>query len=130
MKYHIFALALAAGITAGVAQAQQTYYTATPSSVAAKVALRGESKGVEVPEMRIVRKNDILTVQADLYNNDNHNLVVYYRFRWLDSNGSQVGDGEAWKQLPVLGLALQTVKGIAPTSSTTDFRLEMNVSHH
>lgn len=80
--------------------------------------------------MRIVRKNDILTVQADLYNNDNHNLVVYYRFRWLDSNGSQVGDGEAWKQLPVLGLALQTVKGIAPTSSTTDFRLEMNVSHH
>lgn len=130
MKYQILTLALAITMTIGVAQAQGTVYTGTPSSVAPKVFLRGESKGVEVPEMRVVRKNDILTVQSDLYNNDNHNLVVYYRYRWLDVNGSQVGDGEAWKQILMMGLALKTVKSIAPTSSATDFRLEMNVADH
>lgn len=128
MKHHMLALILAAIVTVGVAQTQGSFYTPTPSSVATKVSLRGESKGVEVPEMRVVRKNDILTVQADLYNNDNHNLVVYYRYRWLDVNGSQVGEGEAWKQIPMMGLALKTVKSVAPTSSATDFRLEMNVA--
>lgn len=130
MKIPIFALAIAAVMAAGVAQAQTTSYTGTPSSVASKLALRGETHGVEVPEMRVVRKNDILTVQADLINNYRHDRVVYYRFRWLDSNGNQVGDGEAWKQMGLMGLAQQTVKSVAPTSVTTDFRLEMNVTHN
>lgn len=127
MKTYILALAIAAVMTGGVAQAQTTSYTGTPSGVAAKLAVRGETLGVEVPEMRIVRKNDILTVQADLVNNDRRDRVVHYRFRWLDANGNQIGDGEAWKQMGLMGLALQTVKSVAPTSMTTDFRLEMNV---
>ena len=53
--------------------------------------------------------------------------MVYYRFRWLDSVGNQVGDGESWKQLGVMGQGQQTVKSVAPQSAATDFRLEMNV---
>ncbi|MDD2720350.1 MAG: YcfL family protein [Gallionella sp.] len=99
----------------------------TPPAVAAKVALRGEPYGVRVAEMRIVRKNDILTVQADLENTVRANRTVFYRFRWLDDMGNQVGDGESWKQMGLYGLQLQTVKSVAPNSSATDLKLEMNV---
>ncbi len=99
----------------------------TPLSVAAKVALRGDANGVRIPEMRVVRRNDILIVQADLTNMGNTDRVVFYRFRWLDSVGNQVGDGESWKQMSLLGQAQQSVKSVAPSSVVTDFRLEMNV---
>lgn len=99
----------------------------TPASVAAKLSLRGEANDVVVPEMRLVRRNDILVVQADLTNNNDSNRTVFYRFRWLDNSGSQVGDGESWKQITVMGRAMQTLKSVAPHASATDFRLEMNV---
>ena len=99
----------------------------TPAAVALKVALRGDANGIKIPEMRVVRRNDILIIQADLANVGNSDRTVFYRFRWLDSVGNQVGDGESWKQLGVMGQGQQTVKSIAPTSAATDFRLEMNV---
>jgi uncharacterized protein YcfL len=105
----------------------QTQDPGTPAAVAAKVALRGEAQGVRVSEMRITRPNDILIVQADLVNGERGDRMVFYRFRWLDSVGNQVGDGESWKQLGVLGKGMQTVKSVAPSGAATDFRLEMNV---
>ena len=80
-----------------------------------------------VREMRIVRKNDILVVQADMANMGRTDRTVFYRFKWLDNVGNQVGDGESWKQMTVLGLGQQTVKSVAPTSAAVDLRLEMNV---
>ncbi len=99
----------------------------TSPAVAAKVALRGDANGVRIPEIRAVRRNDILIVQADLANVGNTDRTVFYRFRWLDSVGNQVGDGESWKQLSLLGQGQQTVKSVAPASVATDFRVEMNV---
>lgn len=125
---HVLRLAGATALLAlaGTALAQQ-HDIATPLAVIPKVALRGDAFGVAVREMRIVRKNDILTVQADLANMVSDNRTVFYRFRWLDNVGNQVGDGESWKQLPVLGLGQQTIKSVAPTSAAVDLRLEMNV---
>lgn len=99
----------------------------TSAAVAGKVALRGDANGVRITEMRAVRRNDILIVQSDLYNVGNTDRTVFYRYRWLDSIGSQVGDGESWKQMTLMGQAQQTVKSVAPSSVVTDFRLEMNV---
>ena len=110
----------------GAAQAQ-LHDPATPMAVASKVALRGEANNIAVREMRLVRKNDILTVQADLANMGRSDRTVFYRFKWLDSVGNQVGDGESWKQMAVLGLGQQTGKSVAPTSAAVDLRLEMNV---
>ncbi|RID97609.1 YcfL family protein [Simplicispira hankyongi] len=110
----------------GAAMAQM-HDPATPIAVAAKVALRGEANGIAVREIRIVRKNDILVVQADMANMGRSDRTVFYRFRWLDNVGNQVGDGESWKQMAVLGLGQQTVKSVAPTSAAQDFRIEMNV---
>lgn len=114
-------LALAAS-----AQAQQ-HDPATPPAVASRIALRGEANGVAVREIRIVRKNDVLIVQADLANMGRSDRTVFSRFKWLDSVGNQVGDGESWKQITVQGLGQQTLKSVAPTGAATDFRLEMNV---
>ena len=88
---------------AGAASAQQ-HDPATPLAVASKVALRGEANGIAVREMRLVRKNDILAVQADLSSSVRSDRTLFYRFKWLDNVGNQVGDGESWKQLTVLGL--------------------------
>ena len=111
---------------AGGVQAQQ-HDPATPIAVASKVALRGEANNIAVREIRIVRKNDVLVVQADLANMGRSDRTVFYRFKWLDNVGNQVGDGESWKQMTVLGLGQQTVKSVAPTSAAVDLRLEMNV---
>jgi hypothetical protein len=126
MKLRILALAGAALMTAGAALAQAPS-GATPASVASKLFARGEMHDVYVPEMRAVRRNDILAVQADLVNGSRADRVVYYRFRWLDAHGNQVGDGESWKQMGLMGLALQTVKSVAPMSTASDFRLDMNI---
>lgn len=99
----------------------------TSAAVAAKVALRGDANGVRIPEIRVVRRNDILIVQADLANTGNTDRTLFTRFRWLDDVGNQVGDGESWKQMRLLGQGQQTVKSVAPSSVVTDFRLEMNV---
>lgn len=102
----------------------------TSAAIAAKVALRGDANGIRISEIRAVRRNDILIVQSDLVNVGNTDRTVFYRYRWLDNNGSQVGDGESWKQMAMLGQAQQTVKSVAPSSVVTDFRLEMNVEPH
>ena len=111
---------------AGGVQAQQ-HDPATPLAVASKIALRGEANGIAVREIRIVRKNDVLAVQADLANMGRSDRIVFSRFKWLDNVGNQVGDGESWKQIGVQGLGQQTLKSVAPSGAATDFRLEMNV---
>ncbi len=121
------ALLCAACCMSGGAQAQMPPEGGTPPAVAAKLALRGEPYGIAVREMRVVRRNDVLVVQADIVNADRRDRAVFHRFRWLDANGNPVGDGESWKQLGVPGLGQQTVKSVAPSGAATDFRLEMNV---
>lgn len=97
------------------------------SGVASKLMLRGEPSGMKVAEMRMVRRSDVLVVEADLLNTENKDRTVYYRFRWLDGSGMQVGDGDPWKQMLVMGQESKIVKGVAPSGKGVDFRLEMNV---
>ena len=125
-RHTLAAIGVAFWALVGCAQAQQ-HDPATPLAVASKVALRGDAHGIAVREMRLVRKNDILVVQADMANMGRSDRTVFYRFRWLDNVGNQVGDGESWKQMTVLGLGQQTIKSVAPTGAAVDLRLEMNV---
>lgn len=127
MTFKIALTTLAVGlcITSTLVYAQHD--PSTPLAVAAKVQLRGDAMSVRLPEIRMVRRNDILIVQADLANGGNTDRMVFYRFKWLDSVGNQVGDGESWKQMVLMGQGMQTVKSVAPMSTAVDFRLEMNV---
>jgi uncharacterized protein YcfL len=107
--------------------AQRDAAAPSPPAVAAKLATRGDIKGVRVYEIRMVRRADVLVVEADIQNTETEDRQVFYRFRWLDSGGMQVGDGESWKQLLVYGQQSKVVKGVAPSSAGADFRLEFNV---
>jgi uncharacterized protein YcfL len=127
MKLRNVLLPLALALTVGTVMAQSGTPTGTPAAVAAKIQLRGDANDLVIPEIRIVRRNDVMVVQADMKNTTESNRTVFYRFRWLDSSGSQVGDGESWKQMTVLGHQIQTVKSVALHSSAVDFRIEMNV---
>lgn len=127
MNHRTVLAGLLVGLSLIAAPALAQHDPGTPATVAAKIALRGDANGIKVSEMRVVRRNDVLSVQADLANVGNTDRAVYYRFRWLDSAGNQVGDGESWKQLGVMGQGQQTVKSVALHSAATDFRLEMNV---
>lgn len=100
---------------------------APSSSITAKLMLRGDLFDVRIPEMRMMRRADVLVVETDFYNADPKSRTVYYRYRWLDDGGMQVGDGEPWKQLPLMGRESKVAKGIAPSSRAVDFRVEMNV---
>ena len=124
---HLVASACMAGLALAASAHAQQHDRATPLAVANKIDLRGDAEGIAVREMRIVRKDDILIVQADLASQGRSDRTVFYRFKWLDSVGNQVGDGESWKQLTVRGLGQQTIKCEAPTGAATDLRLEMNV---
>ncbi len=121
---HVVALAL---LCSCAAYADEVAADATSPAIAAKLILRGQANGLKVSEMRLTRRNDVIVVQADLQNVTKKDVVAYHRFRWLDANGNQVGDGEAWKQTLVYGDQFATIKSVAPNSAVVDLRLELNV---
>lgn len=116
----VFSLSLA-----GVAAQAQTP-PAVSGGIAAKLMVRGELQGLQTVDLRSQRRNDVLVVQAELTNTESRDLRLYYRFRWTDANGMQVGDGETWKPLVFLGKQSQFIKGTAYGPQATDFRIEMS----
>jgi uncharacterized protein YcfL len=99
---------------------------AASAGIASKLVVRGELQGLQAVDLRAQRRNDILVVQAEVTNTQPRDLRLYYRFRWIDPNGMQVGDGEVWKPLVFLGLQTQTLKGTAYGPQATDFQIEMS----
>lgn len=96
------------------------------AGVADKVEQMGEMSYLKVDTIRLVRRNDLLNVQATLINTDNSNQQLYYRFRWLDDAGFTVGSEEAWKPALIYGGQKKVIETVAPTSAATDFRLEVH----
>ena len=99
---------------------------AVSAGMASKLIVRGELKGLQAIDLRSQRRNDVLVVQAEVVNTQPRDLRLYYRFRWVDANGMQVGDGEGWKPLVFLGLQTQFLKGTAYGPQATDFQIEMS----
>jgi len=120
------ALCASLALLGAAAQAQQDAPAAASSGIAAKMIVRGELQGLQTVDLRSQRRNDVLVVQAEIMNMDTRDLRLYYRFRWLDANGFQVGDGEVWKPLVFLGKQSQFIKGTAYGPQATDFKIEMS----
>lgn len=114
----LLALSLGAGA--------KTAEPAASAGIAEKLILRGGLKGLQVVDLRALKKNDILVVQAEIQNTKSKDLRLYYRFRWIDEDGMQVGNGEVWKPLMFLGKQSQFIKGIAPSPKVADFEIEMS----
>lgn len=119
------ALALAAACAASAAWADEVP-NAVSAGIAAKLMVRGTLEGVQVTDLRSQRRNDVMVVQAEMFNTTVRDVRVYYRFRWTDAAGMQVGDGEVWKPLTILGKQSQMVKGTGYGPQATDFKIEMS----
>lgn len=99
---------------------------AASAGIADKLIVRGGLKGLQAVDLRALKKNDILVVQAEIQNTKSKDLRLFYRFRWIDADGMQVGSGEVWKPLMFLGKQSQFIKGIAPSPKADDFEIEMS----
>jgi uncharacterized protein YcfL len=128
MRISLKRIVLGAGLVlaSAAACAQSDAPAAISSGIAAKLMVRGELNGLQTIDLRSQRRNDVLVVQAEVLNMDTRDLRLYYRFRWLDAGGMQVGDGETWKPLVFLGKQSQFIKGTAYGPQATDFRIEMS----
>jgi uncharacterized protein YcfL len=128
MRISLKRIVLGAGLVlaSAAACAQSDAPAAISSGIAAKLMVRGELNGLQTVDLRAQRRNDVLVVQAEVLNMDTRDLRLYYRFRWLDAGGMQVGDGETWKPLVFLGKQSQFIKGTAYGPQATDFRIEMS----
>lgn len=126
-KRNLATLALAAACVCGQLAMAQSAPAPEPGSAASKLMLRGEAYGVKIIDMRAQKRSDILVVQTELLNTEKADRQVFWRYRWLDASGMQVGDGEVWKPLTLYGEQSQFLRGTAPGMNVVDFRLEMNV---
>ncbi len=129
-------LALAVLVLTGCAQQERVVQMASPSptapapepgSAASKILLRGMANDVKVVDVRAQKRAGLLAVQTEIVNDAATQRTVYWRYRWLDEAGMQVGDDETWKPLPLLGHQSSMLRSSATQPRATDFRLEMNV---
>jgi uncharacterized protein YcfL len=122
----IQALALpqrAARCLAGVLALVLLTACSTPS-ITDMVSRAGETKNIQIQDMRSVIRNGLLTAQVSIRNESDSNTVGY-RFKWLSKSGVAVWDEEPWKPI-TLGTGQTTnLIGIAPTPDATDFRFEL-----
>ena len=96
-------------------------------SAQAAFQAQGDVPDLQIVDLRGQRKNDMLIVQAELYNLAPRDIQIYHRFRWLDENGFQIGDGEVWKPTVILGRQSLMLRGGAVSPKAADFRLEMSL---
>lgn len=97
-------------------------------SIASKVEITANDDSVRVTDLRAVQSDRLLRVQAELTNFSSSDRQVYYRFKWLDSNGFSVWDDEAWKPMLIYGGQKQLVSAVPPSLHATDFRLVLHFS--
>jgi len=100
-----------------------THQPPQPGSINAKVEQLSEMSYLQVTDLRAVKRNHLLTVQAEINNTDSANQQLYYRFKWLDASGFAVGGEEAWKPVLVYAYQKQTLTAVAPSPQVTDFRM-------
>ncbi len=108
------------------AQANPAPSYAASTGIAAKLMVRDSVRDLRVESLRSQRRNDVMVVQAEIVNTSGLSTRMYYRFRWLDADGMQVGDDAAWQPLTFLNRQNHVIKGVAYGPQATDFRLEMS----
>lgn len=95
-------------------------------TIASRVESLGEARYVKVTGLMAKERNGFLVLQFELNNTDSSAQKIYWRVKWLDDDGFQVWDDEAWKPMTVHGNARQNVVATAPTPKATDFRIQYN----
>lgn len=93
-----------------------------PGSINSKLEQLGEMSYLQVTDLKAVKRNHLLVVQAEINNTDDDNQQLFYRFKWFDASGFALAD-EAWKPLVLYAYQKQTLSAVAPSPQATDFKL-------
>lgn len=125
-KFPIFLSLLAAAGLIGAAPAggqEPPPPPAAGATIASRVEELGRMTHLRVTDLRAVKRDGLLRIQAEITNGSTDNQQLYYRFRWLDQDGFAVWEDEPWKPVTIYGLQKQLLQAVAPTFKATDFRL-------
>lgn len=98
--------------------------SSTPTIDDMTVRMRDTDK-VKITDMRSIVAGGLLTAQVSVHNKG-AKKPVYYRFRWSNKSGMQIGGDEAWKPLTIGTDQSGVLTGIAPHPSVTDFKFELS----
>lgn len=71
------------------------------------------------------KRGDLLVVQTELKNSSQYDRTVFWRYRWFDKIGMEVGVETTWNPLLIYGQQTQYVKGVAPSPKADNFKLEL-----
>lgn len=112
--FGLLGLLLALGLPMSPAQAD---------SMASKLEQLGEMTYLKVTDLRVIKRNGLLNIQAEVTNTSASNERLFYRFKWLDDSGFSVWDEEPWKPVVIYGKQKHLITVVAPTPQSTDFRL-------
>lgn len=71
------------------------------------------------------KRGDLLVVQTEIKNDSIYDRTVFWRYRWFDSVGMEVGVQMTWNPLLVYGRQTQYIRGVAPSPKAETFKVEL-----
>lgn len=98
---------------------------AQSQTMESKLRRMGQTKTLKFEDLRAVKRNNLLTVQATLVHQARRDMNINYRFKWLDNSGMKVADDEVWNPKVIYAGQTFELTGIAPTPMATDFMIEI-----
>lgn len=98
---------------------------AQSQTMESKLRRMGQTKTLKFEDLRAVKRNNLLTVQATLVHQASRDMNINYRFKWLDNSGMKVADDEVWNPKVIYAGQTFELTGIAPTPMATDFMIEI-----
>ena len=92
-----------------------------------KVEYLMPAAAVSVSSIASARSGTTLLVYPTFSNAGSDRQNVYFRVKWLDQSGAEIGRGEPWRQLALKGMSMEAVVLSAPLEAATDYRLQVSV---
>ena len=111
---------------AATATAQTPPAAPSAPTIASTLEEQGRMNNLRVTDLRAVKRDNLLRIQAEITNLSPGNQQLYYRFKWLDSDGFTVWEEEPWKPVLIYGNQKQLLNAVSPTFKASDFRLILN----
>ena len=126
MKRSLSGLVCMLALGAATATAQTPPAAPSAPTIASKLEEQGRMNNLRVTDLRAVKRDNLLRIQAEITNLSPGNHQLYYRFKWLDSDGFTVWEEEPWKPVLIYGNQKQLLNAVSPTFKASDFRLILN----
>jgi uncharacterized protein YcfL len=87
----------------------------------------GDSGNISIKSIpSIIAPNGLLVAQANFYNSGSKAVTGFYRCKFMDAQGMNVGDDDIWQPVTIYPNATQAVKCLATQKEATNFVVEFS----